>query len=84
MKIKIYIFAQQANSYTISKHAVVCLTKCFADKKAKTDKVGVRAYALCPFFANTKLVSDEIDIGMRPYLIHYTGSLNNYHLHFFK
>ncbi len=53
-----------AASYTASKWGVVGLTRSFGDKQAKTDQKGIRGYALCPWFADTRIVTDNIEKGL--------------------
>ncbi len=49
-----------------SKFGVVGLTRNFGDYYAGLNRLmGIKCYALCPWWANTKLVRDEVDISKR-------------------
>ena len=50
--------------YTMAKSAVVSLTRSFAQRGSKGPwrRDGIKAFALCPYFANTQLVSSTTDI----------------------
>ncbi len=50
----------QSASYTAAKWGVVGLTRSF-DRKVER-RTGVKGFALCPWFAQTKLVTDAIEI----------------------
>jgi NAD(P)-dependent dehydrogenase (short-subunit alcohol dehydrogenase family) len=47
--------------YTMAKWGVVALTRSFEDAKPNPYKLeGIKAYAICPWFADTQLVRDTI------------------------
>ena len=49
--------------YTVSKHGTVALTRSFKDCKPNVEfSEGIKAYAICPYFADTQLVRDTIAI----------------------
>ena len=49
--------------YVIAKHGVVALTRCFEDSSPTvSSSEGIKAYALCPYFADTQLVRSAINI----------------------
>ena len=49
--------------YTVSKHGTVALTRSFKDCKPNVEfSEGIKAYAICPYFADTQLVRDTIGI----------------------
>ena len=49
--------------YTVSKHGTVALTRSFKDCKPNVEfSEGIKAYAICPYFADTQLVRDAIPI----------------------
>ena len=49
--------------YVMAKHGVVALTRCFEDSSPTvSSSEGIKAYALCPYFADTQLVRSAINI----------------------
>lgn len=50
--------------YPMSKFGTVTMTRVFANKSPEGPwkKHGIKAMALCPFFANTPLVTDRISL----------------------
>ena len=55
------------SGYTAAKHGVVALTRSFLpsfleDNEPLPSSEGIKAYAICPSFANTQLVRDAIEI----------------------
>merc|ERR1712200_325213 len=49
--------------YTAAKHGVVALTRSFDTSKPSVEaSEGVKAYAICPYFADTSLVKESITI----------------------
>ena len=49
--------------YTVSKHGTVALTRSFKDSKPNVELAeGIKAYAICPYFADTQLVRSSIAI----------------------
>ena len=53
----------QEVGYTASKHGVVSFTRSFGTSKPNVyHSEGIKAYAICPFFADTNLVKESINI----------------------
>ena len=53
----------QEVGYVMSKHGVVALTRSFEDAHPKViNSDGIKAYAICPYFANTQLVKESVAI----------------------
>ncbi|TRY67484.1 hypothetical protein TCAL_09239 [Tigriopus californicus] len=51
----------EVSGYTMAKHGVIGLTRSFPRARpAPFSKYGVKAYALCPWFADTQLLREEI------------------------
>ena len=49
--------------YTVSKHGTVALTRSFKDCVPNVEQSeGIKAYAICPYFADTQLVRDTVSI----------------------
>ena len=49
--------------YPIAKHGVVALTRSFKTIMPSIEaSEGIKCYAICPYFANTQLVTDRIAI----------------------
>ena len=71
--------------YTAAKTGVIALTRSFETSIPNVFSTeGIKAYALCPFFANTVLLTDRISITghfFSEYFILYSStSLNNFKL----
>ena len=47
--------------YTVAKHGTVALTRGFKDCNVELSE-GIKAYAICPYFADTQLVRSTITI----------------------
>ena len=55
--------AIQEAGYTVSKHGTVALTRSFKDCVPNVEhSEGIKAYAICPFFADTNLVKESVSI----------------------
>ena len=53
----------KAVGYLMAKWGAVALTRSFATSKPSVEKAeGIKAYALCPYYADTELVRTAFDI----------------------
>lgn len=52
-------FPIEAMGYTVAKHGAVALTRAIRDSEPSLYQTeGIKAYAICPFFADTQLVRE--------------------------